>query len=34
MFIDMDGTIVEYILYPDGTITTDAKGLFINNKPI
>lgn len=34
MFIDMDGTIVEYILYPDGTITSKTKGLFINLKPI
>ena len=34
MFIDMDGTIVEYIIYPDGKITTEAKGLFINNKPV
>ena len=34
MFIDMDGTIVEYNLYPDGVITPEAKGLFINNKPL
>ena len=34
MFIDMDGTIVEYIIYPDGKIITEAKGLFINNKPV
>lgn len=34
MFIDMDGTIVEYNIYPDGFITTEKKGLFINLKPI
>ena len=34
MFIDMDGTIVEYNLYPDGVITPEAKGLFVNNKPL
>ena len=31
MFIDMDGTIVEYNLYPDGVITPEAKGFFVNN---
>lgn len=34
MFVDMDGTIVEYNIYPEGTMTTDAKGLFINLRPI
>lgn len=34
MFIDMDGTIVEYIIHPFGSITTKSKGLFINGKPI
>lgn len=34
MFVDMDGTIVEYVLYMDGKITTESKGLFVNNKPI
>lgn len=34
MFVDMDGTIVEYVMYPDKTITTKAKGMFVNNKPI
>ncbi len=34
MFIDMDGTIVEYKIYPEGTMTTEAKGLFVNNKPV
>ena len=34
MFVDMDGTIVEYNVYPEGTVTTNSKGLFVNNKPI
>ena len=34
MFVDMDGTIVEYVIYPEGTINTKKKGLFLNNKPI
>lgn len=34
MFIDMDGTIVEYIIHPFGSITTKSKGLFLNGKPI
>lgn len=28
MFIDMDGTIVEYVVYPEGSITTESKGKF------
>jgi len=28
MFIDMDGTIVEYTVYPEGAITTESKGKF------
>ena len=34
MFVDMDGTIVEYNIYPDGTIKNDTKGLFVNLRPI
>ena len=34
MFVDMDGTIVEYIVHPFGSITTKSKGLFLNGKPI
>ena len=34
MFVDMDGTIVEYVLYSDGVINTKSKGLFINKKPL
>lgn len=28
MFIDMDGTIVEYTVYPEGELTTKTKGRF------
>ncbi len=34
MFVDMDGTIVEYIVHPFGSITTKSKGLFLNGEPI
>ena len=34
MFVDMDGTIVEYIVHPFGSITPKSKGLFLNGKPI
>lgn len=34
MFIDMDGTIVEYKVYPEGGITTDTIGEFLNAKPL
>ena len=34
MFVDMDGTIVEYVIYPEGMINKKKKGLFANNEPI
>ena len=34
MFIDMDGTIVEYSVYLEGEISTSSKGKFINERPI
>lgn len=34
MFIDMDGTIVEYVVYKDGVLTTNTKGIFLNGEPI
>lgn len=34
MFIDMDGTIVEYEVYPDANISTTAKGLFLDANPV
>lgn len=34
MFIDMDGTIAEYVVFKEGTITNETKGVFLNSKPI
>lgn len=34
MFIDMDGTIVEYKVYQEGTIKKDTRGEFIEANPI
>ena len=34
MFIDMDGTIVEYPIYLKGEISTNTKGKFIAGRPI
>lgn len=34
LFVDMDGTIVEYKIYPDGFITYETKDLFKNAEPI
>ena len=34
MFVDMDGTIVEYKVYPKGEITNSTKGKFNNEKPV
>ena len=34
LFVDMDGTIVEYIVYPDGFITTETKEVFLNASPL
>ncbi len=34
LFVDMDGTIVEYKIYQDGFITTESKGLFVNLPPV
>ncbi len=34
MFIDMDGTIVEYCIYLEGEISTSTKGKFLNGRPI
>lgn len=34
MFIDMDGTIVEYVVYPEGAISTTTTGKFLDEKPI
>ena len=34
MFIDMDGTIVEYKVYSEGKITTNTKNKFLYAEPI
>ena len=34
MFIDMDGTIVEYTVYKEGELSTSTKGKFLNGEPI
>ena len=34
LFVDMDGTIVEFLVYPDGFITNETKEIFINAQPI
>lgn len=34
MFIDMDGTIVEYTVYREGELSTSTKGKFLNGEPI
>ena len=34
LFVDMDGTIVEYKVYQEGFITNESKGLFADEKPI
>lgn len=34
MFIDMDGTIVEYTVYPDSKFLTLVEGTFFNAEPL
>ena len=34
LFVDMDGTIVEYKVYPEGFITNESKELFNDAEPI
>ena len=34
LFVDMDGTIVEYKVYQEGFITNQSRELFINEKPV
>ena len=34
MFIDMDGTIVEYTIYAEGEISTSTVGKFLNAEPL
>ena len=34
LFVDMDGTIVEFKIYPENFITYETKGLFENLEPV
>ena len=34
LFVDMDGTIVEYSVFPDGFVTTETKEVFLNAEPL
>ena len=34
LFVDMDGTIVEYNVYPDGFVTNETKEVFLNANPL
>ena len=34
LFVDMDGTIAEYRIFPNNFITVETKGLFLESKPL
>lgn len=34
LFVDMDGTIVEYKVYPEGFVTYESKDLFAEAEPV
>ena len=34
LFVDMDGTIVEYNVFPEGFVTTKTKEVFLNAEPL
>ena len=34
LFVDMDGTIVEYVVFDKDFITNETKGVFLNAKPL
>lgn len=34
LFVDMDGTIVEYNVYPEGFVTNDTKEVFLKANPL
>lgn len=34
IFVDMDGTIAEYRIFPKEYITTETRGLFLESKPL
>lgn len=34
LFVDMDGTIVEYNVFPEGFVTNETKEVFLNANPL
>ena len=34
LFVDMDGTIMEYDVYPEGFVTNETKDVFLNANPL
>lgn len=34
LFVDMDGTIVEYNVFPEDFVTTKTEGVFLNAEPL
>lgn len=34
LFVDMDGTIVEYEVFPEGYVTNETKEVFLNAQPL
>lgn len=34
LFVDMDGTIAEYNVYPEGFVTTETKEVFLKAEPL
>ena len=34
LFVDMDGTIAEYRIFPNDFITVETRGLFLESKPL
>ena len=34
LFVDMDGTIVEYRVFPENFVTTETKEVFLNAEPL
>ena len=34
LFVDIDGTIVEYRVFPENFVTTETKEVFLNAEPL
>lgn len=34
LFVDMDGTIVEYRVFPENFVTTETQEVFLNAEPL